>query len=271
MWWSGPPKNIREFIHGVDCKPITAENMKQLGDILFISRFPTLCKGHDRVIGHAIEAGHWKIPGVPAEPPDPSINRQRASNKARESQVTINENNFRAIIIQTGHRDKRRSSFIERKLLKERPLAKKNNEAAETESCPLDAARALETLTRKNKTACGNLTGTMEKPSVHDLVRAPANDRRKIMGIRYHHRLQLAENTGYHQQKLANAGSLVIISKSEKHKRSAREVLITYKARHGVKKNFSFLKEPRIANDTFLNKSVESVKSVVQFFLRIPN
>jgi transposase len=44
------------------------------------------------------------------------------------------------------------------------------------------------------------------------------------------------------------------MSNTAKEKLSAREVLKTYKQQYGVEKNFSFLKEPLIANDTFLKK-----------------
>jgi len=249
-------KNIGEFVYVADCKLITTENLKQLGDTHFISRLPATFKEHDRLIGQAIEAGHWEELGVLAETPSPSINRQRASYKAQESQVIIDGKNYRALVIQTDHLDKRRSHAIERTRLKEKTLREKAIKAAEKQSyhCPLDAAKALETLTRKNKTAYWNLAGTVEQTSIHAPGRAPANGQRKVIGTRYHHRLQLEENTSYHQQKLAKAGCFVMITNTAKDKMPAREVLKTYKAQYGVEKNFSFLKEPLIANDTFLKK-----------------
>jgi transposase len=48
-----------------------------------------------------------------------------------------------------------------------------------------------------------------------------------------------------------------MITNTAKEKLSAREVLKTYKQQYGVEKNFSFLKEPLIANDTFLKGSSE--------------
>ena len=82
-------EKIDELIYIADCKLITTGNLKQLGDLLFISRFPANFKEHDRVIGEAIDAGQWEELGVLAENPSPSINRQRASYKAQESSVTI--------------------------------------------------------------------------------------------------------------------------------------------------------------------------------------
>ena len=45
-----------------------------------------------------------------------------------------------------------------------------------------------------------------------------------------------------------------MITNTAQDKMPAREVLRTYKQQYGVEKNFSFLKEPLIANDTFLKK-----------------
>jgi len=81
-----------------------------------------------------------------------------------------------------------------------------------------------------------------------------ANGPRKIVGAKYHHRLQPEENTLLYEQKLKKAGCFVMITKTAKEKLAAREVLKTYKQQYGVEKNFSFLKEPLIANDTFLKK-----------------
>ena len=249
-------KDIGEFIYVADCKLITAENLKQLGDMLFISRFPATYKEHDRIIAQAIKDGQWEELGILAETPSPSKNCQRASYKAQESQVNIEGKDYRALVIQTDHLDKRRTNSIERNRIKEKTLKEKAIKAAEKESyhCPLDAAKALETLTRKNKTAYWNLSGSVVQTSVHAPGRAPANGPRKVIGTRYHHRLQLEEDTSYHQQKLAKAGCFVMITNTEIDKMSAREVLKTYKAQYGVEKNFSFLKEPLIANDTFLKK-----------------
>lgn len=45
-----------------------------------------------------------------------------------------------------------------------------------------------------------------------------------------------------------------MITNTQKDKMPAREVLKNYKQQYGVEKSFSFLKEPLIANGTFLKK-----------------
>lgn len=268
-------ENISELTYVADCKLITADNLRQLREILFISRFPANFKEHDRVIGQAIDASQWEELGVLAETPSPSINRQRASYKAHESQVIIEGVDYRAIVIQTDQLDKRRTKAIERKRLKEKGLTEKEIKAAEKTiyHCPLDAAKALEALTRKNKNAHWHITGTVEQTPVYAPGRAPANGQRKITGIKYHHRLQPEENTRLYQEKLKKAGCFVMITNTAKDKISAREVLKTYKEQYGVEKNFSFLKEPLIANDTFLKKPsrIDSLTFILLVSLMIWN
>lgn len=60
------------------------------------------------------------------------------------------------------------------------------------------------------------------------------------------------ENVEHYNAKLKMAGCFVMISNIPKEKMIAREVLKTYKGQYGVEQNFSLLKEPLIANDTFL-------------------
>ena len=249
-------QNITELTYIADCKLITAENLNSLNDLQFISRFPATYKEHDHVIEQAIDADQWEELGILAETPSPSIKRQRASYKARESQVTIEGKNYRALVIQTDHLDKRRSNSIERKRLKEKALTEKAIKTAGKSiyHCPHDAAKALELLTRKNKNSYWHITGTVEQTPIYAPGRAPANGQRKIIGTKYHHHLHLEENTDLHQHKLKQAGCFVMITNTTKDKMSACEVLKTYKQQYGVEKNFSFLKEPLIANDTFLKK-----------------
>lgn len=50
------------------------------------------------------------------------------------------------------------------------------------------------------------------------------------------------------------AGCFVMITNAPQSKMTGKEILKAYKQQYGVEKNFSFLKEPLIANDTFLKK-----------------
>lgn len=249
-------KNISELTYIADCKLITTANLKSLQALQFISRFPANFSEHDRVIAEAIERGKWQELGVLAETPSPSVNRQRANYRAQESKVTIDQIDYRAIVIQTDHLDKRRTKAIESKRLQEKSKIEKAIKAAEKIKyhCLSDATKALETFRSKTKSSYWHLVGTIEQTPIHAPGRAPVNGVRKVIGTKYHHRLKLEENTGYYQKNLKKAGCFVMITNIAEEKLTAGEVLKNYKQQHGVEKNFSFLKEPLIANDTFLKK-----------------
>ena len=248
--------NIGDLIYVADCKLINAGNMALLEDLQFISRFPGNFKEHNAAVERAIDADDWEELGILAETPSPSKKRQRANYKSHETSVTIEQKNYRALVIQTDHLDKRRTNAIENRRTKEKKLVEKEIKSAKktTYHCQGDAQKALETISIKKKTNYWNIEGSIEAVQVYAPGRSPKNGSRKIVGLKYALRLDLNENTDYYRAKLKMAGCFVMISNIPKEKMTSREVLKTYKEQYGVEQNFSFLKEPLIANDTFLKK-----------------
>jgi transposase len=248
--------NIGELIYVADCKLICAGNMALLDDLLFISRFPGNFKEHNIAVERAIDADDWEELGVLAETPSPSKKRQRANYRSHETAVIIEGKSYRALVIQTDHLDKRRTNGIENRKAKERKLVEKAIKSAEktTYHCQEDARKALEILSVKRRTNYWNIKGSMEIIQVHAPGRAPKTGNRKIVDTRYRLLLAPDENTGHYQSQMKMAGCFVMISNVSKERMTAREVLKTYKEQYGVEQNFSFLKEPLIANDTFLKK-----------------
>lgn len=248
--------NIGNLIYVADCKLVNAGNMPLLDDLRFISRFPGNFKEHDIAVERAINDNKWEELGVLAETPSPSINRQRASYRSHETSVTIGQKVYRAIVIQTDHLDKRRTNAIENRRTKEKKLVEKQIKAAEktTYHCEDDARKALEAISVKKKTNYWDIKGSMEAIEIHAPGRSPKAGSRKIVATKYKLRLAPDENTSHHAEKLKMAGCFVMISNIPKDEMPAREVLKTYKEQYGVEQNFSFLKEPLIANDTFLKK-----------------
>jgi len=249
--------NIGDLIYIADCKLINAGNMSLLEDLLFISRFPGNFKEHNIAVERAIDADDWVELGVLAETPSPSENRQRANYRAFETSVSIEKKDYRSIVIQTDHLDKRRTNAIERRKTKEKKSTEKLVKSAEktTYHCQNDAQKALDNISVKKRTSYWNIKGNIETIQVFAPGRAPKNGVRKIVDTKYRLRLELDENKEYYQKKLKIAGCFVMITNLPIEQMTAREVLKTYKEQYGVEQNFSFLKEPLIANDTFLKKS----------------
>lgn len=248
--------NIGELIYVADCKLINADNMALLDDLLFISRFPGNFKEHNMAIERAIEADDWEELGILAETPSPSVKRQRANYRSHQTSVAIGSKNYRALVIQTDHLDKRRTNGIEARKAKDKKLIEKEIKSAEktTYHCQDDAQKALEVINVKKKTRYWNIKGNLEIIPVHAPGRAPKTGDRKIIGTKYKILLAHDENTEYYKSQLKKAGCFVMISNISEEKMTAREVLKTYKDQYGVEQNFSFLKEPLIGNDTFLKK-----------------
>ena len=261
-------ENITELTYIADCKLISPDNLNLLDDLQFISRLPANYKEHNRVIDQSIQSNNWKNIGTLAQTPSPSKNRQRAHYKAHETNLTISEKTYRAIVIQTDHLDKRRTKAIEKACLKEEKHTNKTITAAmkKTCHCRSDAEKSLQTLTQKNKTTYWHITGKVKQTPLHAPGRAPKNGTRKITGYKYHLHLQLKENTPYHQAKLTRAGCFVMITNIPLEKQPSHEILKAYKNQYGVEQNFSFLKEPLIANDTFL-KNPERIDALTFILL----
>jgi transposase len=254
----GPLKqNIGECIYVADCKLINSTNLPLLDDILFISRLPANFKGHNPAIERALSADNWEKLGVLAATPSPSKNRQRANYKSYETTVSIENKDYRAIVIQTDHLDKRRTKGIENRRTKEKTRKEKEIKSAEKKDyhCPTDARKALEEIRKRKKNNYWHFLGEVESVPVHAPGRAPKNGQRKIISTKYRLRLKLEENSTYYEQKLRMAGCFVMITNVPTQKMTSREILKTYKEQYGVEQNFSFLKEPLIANDTFLKKA----------------
>jgi len=250
-------QNIGECIYVADCKLINATNLPLLDDILFISRLPANFKEHHPAIERALDADNWEELGILAATPSPSKNRQRANYRSYETTVTIESKDYRAIVIQTDHLDKRRTKGIENRRAKDKAQREKEIKSEEKNHyhCPADAHKALGNICKKKKFNYWYLSGDVESVPVYAPGRAPKNRPRKILSTRYRLRLKLEENSALYEKKLKMAGCFVMITNIQTGKMTSGEVLKTYKEQYGVEQNFSFLKEPLIANDTFLKKA----------------
>jgi len=203
-----------------------------------------------------MEADDWEELGILAETPSTSKNRPRASYRAHETAVAMEGKSYRALVVQTAALDKRRTKSIERQrhVQKEKALKEIKSAGRDFYRCRDDAETRLAAITAKKKKSHWNITGGIRETPVHAPGRAPKKGERKIVGMKYTLELETEENTAYHNERLTRAGCFVMITNVPKSRMTAGEILKAYKQQYGVEKNFSFLKEPLIANDTFLKK-----------------
>ncbi len=246
--------NIEELIYVADSKLINSNNMSLLDQLKFISRLPANFKIHDQAISQAIDTNQWQHLGILAETPSNSKKRPRANYQAHETSVNIEDKQYRAIVIQTDQLDKRRTKGIERRHAKAKTQIQQQIKATSKTiyHCPSDAAAALKAITTTKKNQYWHISGSIKETPIYAPGRAPRNGERKIKGTKYHLQLEEKENTAYLEAELKKAGCFVMITNLAETEKNSSEILKTYKSQYGVEQNFSFLKEPLIANDTFL-------------------
>ncbi len=261
-------KNLNEVLYVADCKLVTKDNLKVLANAPFITRLPASYNEHEAAVEQAINAERWQSLGVLAETPSPSQKCQRTIYKAHETRVTLYGKSYRAIVIETDHLDKRRTKGIEARRTRELQKIRKSITKAtkNTYRCLHDAESALEAFCKEHCTPYWMLTGKIEKRTIHAPGPAPKNGPRKISRTDYRLAIEAAVNETYYRHKLRHAGCFVLLTSVDGRKKNAKTILKTYKQQYGVEQNFSFLKEPLIANDTFLNKP-ERIDALVLILL----
>jgi len=105
------------FVYISDSTIVTPENLKAVGDNLFITRLPFSYKEADRVVLEAVRKGEWTRveTGVRS-----SGSRKAAEYRVCEMTVTIGEKIYRAIVVHSDAHDKRRQKKLARKLAESR-------------------------------------------------------------------------------------------------------------------------------------------------------
>ena len=164
--------------------------------------------------------------------------------------------------------DKRRSKRIERELKTAKAKAQKacKQSSKETYQCHADAERSLKRLQQDYKGKLWEVTGEIEEVKKYSPGRLPAEGERPVKSISDRLKTQFQENTELSAKRQERAGCFVLLTNTKKQAEigelssSARECLTNYKEQHGVERNFSFLKDPLIVNDTFLKSPNESMR-----------
>ena len=140
------------FIYIADSAMVTAKNLETIGDqVLFISRLPATFKACSEAITTAIEAGQWQDIGVLSST-RPTKKRPAAHYKAHETEVTIKDKAYRAVVIHSSAHDRRQQKRIDRQLAAEHSVLEKQcQEAAKKHFyCEADARAAARSLADLN-------------------------------------------------------------------------------------------------------------------------
>ena len=249
------------FIYVADSAAVTKKNLKTMGkEILFISRLPANFKECGRVIKEAVSKDAWEDIGVIAETKS-TQKRPAAYYKAYETEVTLYDENYRAVVIHSSAHDKRRQKRIERELAKEKKaLTEKCNAVVKVEYfCREDAEAAADRLSKESCSYYEISTRVEEKP-VYGRGR-PRNDGfRPIKEMRYLVSAKVSENQDAVSTFRKEAGCFVMLTNvpretpGEEMGYDSKAILKTYKEQYGIEQDFGFLKDPVIVNSVFLKK-----------------
>ena len=243
----------REFIYVADSALVTGDNLTIIDDMLFISRLPANFAACNELIGIAVaDVNSWQDIGQISQKIVRGKN-ECAQYRIQESTVTIKNKNYRALIVHSDANDRRRQKSIAKALIKDKSaLSKKAEDLSQKKFfCLADAQSAVEAF---KSSKFHDAAITIEERPIFGKGRPKKNEMRVAKAIQYELVIALTEKSDAIEKLKEKAGCFVLLSNVTIEKKSAPEILKTYKEQDGIEKNFGFLKDPLIVNDVFLKK-----------------
>lgn len=248
------------FVYVADSALVTPNNLKALGDNLFITRLPFSYKEAERVVLDAVREGKWT--DVEAQALS-SGTRKATKYRVCDMTVTIGEKVYRAVVVHSDAHDKRRQKKLTRRLRESRERAERAlKKAGKMEYfCREDAEATAEKLTsektRGEKTPYHFCQCTVSEKVTYARGRPPKNGERKVTKVRYILTGEVVERSEEVARIREAAGCFVLLTNTPTKGEMAHSptaVLAAYKEQQGIERNFGFLKDPLIVNDIFLKR-----------------
>jgi len=241
------------FVYVADSAMVTEQNLKAIGDNRFITRLPATYDACKSAINHALAEKSWQELGTLNEVPT-SKKRPSAVYKACETQVTLHDMPFRAIVIHSSSHDKRRQKKLEKQIVQSlAEINKKLKKITAQYYCEADAKTAAEKI-EKYATRLHRVITVVTAVDVRKIGRPP-KDKPAPTEIRYQLSWEVLENNEGIAEERELAGCFVLLTNvpnSGSDTLDSVGVLRTYKGQYGVEADFAFLKDPLIVNDLFL-------------------
>jgi transposase len=245
------------YIYIADAALVTEDNLHALGHTLFITRLPATYSECGRVITDAVTEDQWDQVGVVAQT-KPTKHRRATVYKVSERPVTLYGQQYRAVVVHSSSQDQRRQQRCARELaVAATTLAAAVREATkQTYFCRADAEAAAEQV-RALQSSYHQVEVVIEECPTYGPGRPSPHQPRAVKAWRYTLQATLHERAEVIARKAQEAGCFVLLTNvptEGEMAHSARELLLAYKAQHGVEQNFAVLKDPVIVNSLFLKK-----------------
>ena len=198
-------------------------------------------------------------------------NRPAASYSYSEQEVTLYGGVYRAVVVRSSNLDKRKEKGLQRRIEKAGKTVKRRLKEIrrETYQCEGDATRALQKLREESASGYWKIDGEILERKTYARGRVAEGKERRVTARTWSIDPRHQENHDLiaGERQLAGHFSLLTnVPAGGKGAPTGEEILRRYKAQHGIEQNFSFLKEPWIANDTFL-KSPRRIESLGMLLL----
>ena len=274
--------NEQAYTHVADSAVVTGENLlcfvprDDAPPLYFLTRCPFTYDEAKRVVTEAVNAGQWSDLGS-LNQTKVTAKRPAASYKAYETNVTLYDRQYRAIVIHSSAQDKRRQKRIDRKLANDRKILEDKMKPIKTRSfaCLSDAEAELKRLTQ-TPSYYYTITGNIEQKLVYPRGRPRKNAPRKIRERRFFILPNITEKKEAIEKNRQQAGCFVLLTNRPKNGadgQTPKQLLETYKGQSGIEHNFGFLKDPLIVNDLFLKKPerIEALGMILLMSLLIWN
>jgi transposase len=244
-------------LYVADSALVTKDNLELMSDeekgFRFVTRLPATYTECEAAITRAIQSEGWEDLGVLAEDSS-SSKRPPAHYHGLETNVTLYDRRYRALVVHSSAHDKRKTKKLERLLTQD--LAEMTKVKAEqdkiTYACLPDAQAALSRLV---KGKFHKFVGRIEEMQRYGRGRPKANGSRSLNGISYRIRLEIERREDLIKKAEKEAGCFVLLTNvplKGNEAMSSRGLLDAYKAQDVVERNFGFLKDELIVNSLFL-------------------
>lgn len=245
------------FLYIADAAMVTEDNLRVIADNAFVSRLPFTYNEASRVVAEAVAEDSWEEVGTLNETPA-TDKRCAAQYRLAEKTVTLYGQQYRAVVVHSSAHDKRRHKRIDRDMKKSEETLRKllAEETSREYFCRADAEQAALRM-RESATDLHFIETSVNELLRYVRGRPKKNQARKIASVHYVLDAKVRPNVEYIAQKRLEAGCFVLLTNVPLQGETAQggaDLLRAYKEQHGIERNFSFLKDPLIVNDTFLKK-----------------
>jgi transposase len=253
----------RAFTYVADSAMVNEPNLACFHDrpdaqpLYFVTRLPFSYDEANRVVSDAVEANTWQLLGELALTRSTKA-RPVASYRSFETEVTLYEHDYRAVVIHSSSHDKRRQKRIDRQLTDSQKvlMAERKKSKDNLFHCWADAEAELNRM-RALRAPFHRINGKVEEVPIYAPGRPRKDGTRTLRKRRYRVCSEVVEDAEAAAKKRAEAGCFVLLSNRPKDgtdAQNSKELLQTYKAQNGIEQNYRFLKDPLIVNDLFLKK-----------------